>query len=728
MSKLTPLSEQEINSLVFLQSQLINVNVDNFNNTETTLANSLWCSKSELIPQLVHNIIVTSIYRPYSNDTLAKLLNSIAKAMPARNDFTSHLLTTLLETILKRSFKPLRGPTMSLLMYLTLEGFFTIKEITSRIKTYKNSSFEEICFNVFVWLAPEIEKEDNDFFHDSIRVCEKMKENFETLYPTVQRFLFDLPKLRENDWQNLIQRRSATIKIFSSIFKHNDIENLMQLSFHPQFNPLQKVAQSIYETSFVVSNMPTLVEFAAFCGSIDCFEFLMEKGADPTDTDMFGKTLQEFAVCGGNLEIINELNDNEFDCSEFYHLKARFFHDVKDEVSEKILLAASYSNNIKVIHNCLEKGINVDTFDEDNKKTPLIIASCFGHLDTIKLLLAKGANINHQDKDGLSPLQHASQNGYADIVEILLSFDNIDVNSKHKFDMDSLHWACQKGHLEIVKMLLNTHKVDINGVDDENWTPVHWAVQNGHDEILQLLLSQPGIKINVHQKDEMTPLHFAATTGNLSALKMLLAVDGIEVDTVDNGGLTPLHWACQNGKANIVKHLISVDKRSSVNKLDEEGWAPIHWAAQNDHSDVILELSKSDVIDLNIKNGQNMTPLLIASLNSATEALKVLLTLEKVDLEAKDETGKTALHLASRNGDLPILSILLADERINKNSKQNNGMTPLHLAVANNHVEAVELLVNAKGVDINVEDDDKTTPLQAATIMNYTEIEQLLKK
>ncbi|WP_447387136.1 hypothetical protein, partial [Streptococcus pseudopneumoniae] len=73
-------------------------------------------------------------------------------------------------------------------------------------------------------------------------------------YPTVQRFLYDLPALRENDWQNLKARRYATIKIYSSIFKHNDIQNLVQLSFHPQFNPSQKVAQSIYEPSFVVFN------------------------------------------------------------------------------------------------------------------------------------------------------------------------------------------------------------------------------------------------------------------------------------------------------------------------------------------------------------------------------------------------------------------------------------------------------------------------------------------
>ena len=109
-----------------------------------------------------------------------------------------------------------------------------------------------------------------------MELCETMKKSIDSQYPTVQRFLFDLPKLRENDWQNLKQRRNATIKIYSSIFKHNDIDTLVQLSFHPQFNPSQTIAQSIYETSFVVYNQPTLIEFASFCGSIRTFKLNLQ--------------------------------------------------------------------------------------------------------------------------------------------------------------------------------------------------------------------------------------------------------------------------------------------------------------------------------------------------------------------------------------------------------------------------------------------------------------------
>lgn len=719
---------EELNLLILLQSQLINLNSETFSNAELILKQSDWFTKTELIPQLIHNIIVVSVYRPYSNSFLAKMIVSLSKGLPSDSNFTSLLLTSLLQTILQRSYNQCRGATISLLMYLVEEQFIKITEISEKIKAYKKPFFEEICFNVFVWLAPEIERDDIEFFNQSLQLCELMKQSIDSQYPTVQRFLFDLPKLRENDWQNLKQRRNSTIKIYSSIFKHNDIQTLMQLSFHPQFNPSQTIAQSIYETSFVVYNQPTLVEFAAFCGAIDCFDFLMEKGSDPTGTDFNGKTLPEFAVCGGNNELIELLNENEFDCSEFYFLKARFFHQI-DEVSEKVLLSASYSNNIKVLLQCIEKlpSTSIDYADQSNGKTALIIASQFGHIDTIRILLSKGANINKQDNDGLSPLQHACQNGYTDIVKLFLSINDIDVNLKHKFDMTAIHWAAQKGFDEIVQMLINTGKININDRDDENWTPLHWAVQNGHDDVLNTLLNTNRIQVNVQQKDEMTPLHFAASTGNLNALKKLLAVDGIEIDTPDNGGLTALHWACQNGKCQIVDYMVNSDKRADVNKKDEEGWTPLHWAAQNNHFDVINELCKDDRTDVNIKDKQGFTPFLIAVLNSAEESLPIFLSNKKVEIDARDADGKSALHLAVRAGNPKIIKILLDDGRIDVNAKQENNLTPLHLAVASKNIEIVGILLSAKGINPDQEDDEGTTPLMAASILGYSEIEDLLK-
>lgn len=723
-----PPSEEELNSLILLQSNLINLNSETFTDCASILTNSDWCSKKQLLSQLIHNIIVISAYRPYSNSFLAEMIVSMSKAMSDNSSFASLLLSSILQTILQRSYNQCRGAVMSLLMYLVEKNFYSIAEVISKIKQYKKPFFEEICFNVFVWLAPEIEKADIEFFITSMKLCEIMQQSIESQYPTVQRFLFDLPKLRENDWQNLKQRRYSIIKIFSSIFKHNDIESLVQLSFHPQFNPSQTIAQSIFETSFVVYNQPSMVEFAAYCGAIDCLDFLMGKGSDPSVTDFNGKTLPEFAVCGGNNDIIELLNENGFDCTEFNYLKARFYHEI-NEYSERVLLSATYSNNIKVIVKCLEKVTpsTIDYSEPSNGKTALIIASQYGHIDAIRLLLSKGANINQQDNDGLSPLQHACQNGYLDIVKLFLSNEKVDPNLKHKFDMTALHWACQKGFPEIVQLLIDTGKVDVNSRDDENWTPLHWAIQNCHDDVLNVLLNTKGIEINVRQKDEMTPLHFAASNGNIDGLKALLKVDGIEVDAVDNGGLTALHWAAQNGKGQIVDYMVNIDRRAHINKIDDEGWTVLHWAAQNNHFTTVVELCKDDRLDFNVKDKQGLTPFLISVLNSAVETFSIFLNNKKVDVKVKDATGKSALHLAVRNGNEEIIKLLLEDERTDVNDKQEGGLTPLHLAVAGKKVDVVKMLLAAKGINPKQEDEDGTTPEMEASILGYNEIEDLFK-
>ena len=41
------------------------------------------------------------------------------------------------------------------------------------------------------------------------------------------------------------------------------------------------------------------------------------------------------------------------------------------------------------------------------------------HTEIVRLLVAAGANINIPDRDGITPLAHAKQRGYAEMVRIL---------------------------------------------------------------------------------------------------------------------------------------------------------------------------------------------------------------------------------------------------------------------------------------------------------------------
>ena len=55
-----------------------------------------------------------------------------------------------------------------------------------------------------------------------------------------------------------------------------------------------------------------------------------------------------------------------------------------------------------------------------NSGEELIDAARYGDLETVKLLIENGADINAKDEDGYTVLMHASFNGYLEIVKYLI--------------------------------------------------------------------------------------------------------------------------------------------------------------------------------------------------------------------------------------------------------------------------------------------------------------------
>jgi ankyrin repeat protein len=85
-------------------------------------------------------------------------------------------------------------------------------------------------------------------------------------------------------------------------------------------------------------------------------------------------------------------------------------------------------------------------------------ASQNGHIEVVKLLLEKGANI-HADDD--FSLRIASQQGHLEVVKLLIE-NGANVNAQDDY---SLRWASQNGHIEVVKLLLE-NGADIHAVGD----------------------------------------------------------------------------------------------------------------------------------------------------------------------------------------------------------------------------------------------------------------------
>ena len=66
----------------------------------------------------------------------------------------------------------------------------------------------------------------------------------------------------------------------------------------------------------------------------------------------------------------------------------------------------------------------------------LFIWSLHGHLDVVKLLIVRGANVNQESYDGQTTLSYASHLGHADVVKLLLE-NGADVNKADKDQINS---------------------------------------------------------------------------------------------------------------------------------------------------------------------------------------------------------------------------------------------------------------------------------------------------
>ena len=100
----------------------------------------------------------------------------------------------------------------------------------------------------------------------------------------------------------------------------------------------------------------------------------------------------------------------------------------------------------------LEKGALVDIPCNRSRISALMVASQNGHVEVVKLLLEKGAQIDDDGDRGRSPLMLASQEGHNKVVKLLLE-KGAQVNI-YRDRVSALMIASQNGHGETVKLLL----------------------------------------------------------------------------------------------------------------------------------------------------------------------------------------------------------------------------------------------------------------------------------
>jgi ankyrin repeat protein len=367
--------------------------------------------------------------------------------------------------------------------------------------------------------------------------------------------------------------------------------------------------------------------------------------------------------------------------------------------------------------------------------TPLMLASEFGAVDTVKLLLQHGADVNAVNRDGSTPLLQASLRQCVDVALFLLKA-GADANAVESRRRSVLMAAVHTGNTALVQLLLE-HNADVHHTDSTGENALMKAALEGHVSVLQLLV-QRGLSIATVDVTGNAALMMAVSTGQKPAAEWLLQ-QGAAVDAVNDKGFTALFLACskENGNSAAIIQLLlkhgadaykcanklvgtALDRAASccnlqcaralvaagidVNHTDEQGRASLHMAAGIRHQSAAL-------LQLLLQNGatavMNKVVPLVCSAGAhccthatalmqcaAADTVKVLLA-AGADVHVTTAAGDTCLHVAARhNYTAPVLCLLIK-AGADLHAVNEAGKTAAQLAHDKGHALTEQLLNRA---------------------------------
>ncbi|KAM7148569.1 ankyrin repeat domain-containing protein 55 isoform 1-T1 [Molossus nigricans] len=246
------------------------------------------------------------------------------------------------------------------------------------------------------------------------------------------------------------------------------------------------------------------------------------------------------------------------------------------------LMHAVSGRQVDTVKLLLKMGANVNTQDAYGR-TSLCLATYLGWLEGCVSLLRNGAKHSIPDKNGRLPLHAATAEPDVRLLAVLVQqCSPSEVNHQDSEGMTPLHWAAFHNRPQHTQMLLKKG-ADPTLVDKDFKTALHWAVQSGSRVLCAIILSHhraPSI-INCDDESGRTCVHMAAAAGFSDIIAELARVPECNLQALDMDDRTPLHWAAAAGKVECVRSLLDLGVDSNLRDVNES--APLAYALYCGH-------------------------------------------------------------------------------------------------------------------------------------------------
>ena len=365
-------------------------------------------------------------------------------------------------------------------------------------------------------------------------------------------------------------------------------------------------------------------------------------------------------------------------------------------------------------------------------------------LEMADLLIRGGARVDARTREGVMPLQLATVNGSAAMLDRLLKA-GADPNAPFTTAGDTaIMMAARTGKTDAIRVLVESG-ANVNA--KETWggtTALMWAVSEGHADATRALIAA-GAEANARSnyvaaangrgfegrtpvanrtdpKTEefasgwLTPLTLAAREGDVELTRILLDA-GADVNTVAGDGKTALAVAVFNGNYDVASLL--VDRKADVNKADAQRFTPLFWAVDRRNMETAPNFPWMVTAD--------PLPLIRKMLDAGANPNALVNNTPRARMREGSPriVFATALMRAAFAADLELVNLLLergADPKIV--SRDNETMLSAAAGLAFIHgyhrgkspaerLQVVKRFVEL-GNDVNYPDDYGITPLMAA--------------
>jgi ankyrin repeat protein len=185
------------------------------------------------------------------------------------------------------------------------------------------------------------------------------------------------------------------------------------------------------------------------------------------------------------IDIILEEINNKFDLNQLKKLL--------DKTEENYLFRACRLYNIKIIKEILEKDMSIDIDQKDNEGKTALMSFCLNanNINKLNLEIAKifindrKADINVKDNESKSVLIHACDTGHLEIVKLLIE-KGADINHKDKLGLNALVYAAVRANNDSIVKILLENKIELVA-DSKHRNIWNWAIENNKKEILEII-------------------------------------------------------------------------------------------------------------------------------------------------------------------------------------------------------------------------------------------------